>query len=107
MYDTGENPSFQTFYVRPLDLHGEELPRVREEEESAEYEAKKEERDATRAQRREAEKDHTIHYFADAPKTSMAYPDSDMIDPIKEVPSPRYPTGLWDLVVFCLVRDPD
>ena len=84
MYDTGENPSFQTFYVRPLDLHGDELPRVLETEESAGYGARKEERDTTRAQKREAEKDRTIRFFADAPKAFMAFPDSDMIDSIKD-----------------------
>ena len=83
MFDTGENPSFQTFLVRPLDLHGEELLREVHPDESAEYHARKEERENTRTQKREAEQGRTVRYFADAPRSSMAFPDSVMTDSIK------------------------
>ena len=84
MFDTGEDASFLTFYVRPLDLHGDELPRETQPEDSAEYNARKEERDNTKAQKREAEKDRTVRFFVDAPKASMAFPDANMMDSIKE-----------------------
>jgi hypothetical protein len=83
MYDLGDTPSFQTFYVRPLDLHGDELPREPDPEKNAEYEERKEQRQASRAQKREAEKERTVRYFVDAPPASMSLPDADMIESIK------------------------
>jgi hypothetical protein len=83
MYDLGGTPSFQTFYVRPLDLHGDELPRKPDPEKNADYEDQKEQRQASRAQKREAEKARTVRYFVDAPKASMPFPDADTIESIK------------------------
>ena len=83
MYDLGNNPSFQTFYVRPLDLHADELPREPDPEKNAEYEDQKEQRQVSRAQKREAEKERTVRFFVDAPKSSMAFPGADMIESIK------------------------
>ena len=83
MYDLGDTPSFQTFYVRPLDLHGDELPRKPDPEKNADYEDQKEDRQASRAQKREAERERTVRYFVDAPRASMAFPDADMIESIK------------------------